>query len=168
MSIRRVKSTPDPDNFESLTIHLPFPSWYFCKSMPCSCTPPICITMRLPFVSRYFCRSITVRRLWESPKMGFLKKCSLWHKCASSQLWESLVAILLRWVLAILFVSCLGSNKIKHEPHHFVLVWWGGRAVQGPGQGNQTKKLKEQISRTDGSFLIWVRESLNGGSQTGA
>ena len=49
---------------ESISIHLPFLSQYFRKSMPPSwqkvaCTPPICISMRLPLISRYFCRSMS-------------------------------------------------------------------------------------------------------------
>ena len=69
--LRRVKSTPDPNTFESIAMHLPFLSRYFCKSMPSSWqkvvyTPPIGITIRLPFVSRYFRRSIRLRGCWNS------------------------------------------------------------------------------------------------------
>ena len=61
-----------PILLKSITIHLPFLSRYFCKSMPFSWqrivyTPPICITIRLPFVSRYFCGSIRVRGCWNTP-----------------------------------------------------------------------------------------------------
>ena len=56
----------------NVTIHLPFLSRYFCKSMPSSWqkvvyTPPICITIRLPSVSRCFCRSVRVRGRWDTP-----------------------------------------------------------------------------------------------------
>ena len=44
-----------------------FYSRCFCKSMPSSCPPPICITIRLPFVLRYFCRSTRVRGCWNTP-----------------------------------------------------------------------------------------------------
>ena len=48
-----------PILLKNIAIHLPFPSRYFCKSMPSSWqkvvyTPSICITIRLPFVSRCF------------------------------------------------------------------------------------------------------------------
>ena len=63
-----------PRLLQSIAIHLPFLSRYFCKSMPSESswqkvvhTPPICITIRLPFVSRYFCRSIRVRGRWDTP-----------------------------------------------------------------------------------------------------
>ena len=70
--LRRGQLTPIL--LKSITIHLPFLSRYFCKSMPSSWqkvvyTPPICIAIRLPFVSRYFFRSIRVRGRWDTPYM---------------------------------------------------------------------------------------------------
>ena len=55
-SIIDSKQPPTPILLKSVAIHLPFPSRYFCMSMP-SCwqkvivTPPITITIRLPFVA---------------------------------------------------------------------------------------------------------------------
>ena len=66
---------------KSITIHLPFLSRSFRKSMPSSWPkvvypPPICITIRLPFVSRHFCRSIRVRGRWNTHKIWSTKSQS--------------------------------------------------------------------------------------------
>ena len=73
-----------PMLLKSIAIHLPFPSRYFCKSMPSSWqkvgyTPPIGITIhRLPFVSRYFGKSIRARGRWNTPTHGKHRPGSTW------------------------------------------------------------------------------------------
>ena len=48
--LRRIESTPDPDTLKSITIHLPFLSRCFCKSMPFSLQKVVCFHHQ--FISR--------------------------------------------------------------------------------------------------------------------
>ena len=155
-NFRGVTSTPDPDTSESIAIHIPFLSRYFCKSMPSSWqkvvyTPPICITIRLPFVSRCFCRSIRVRVRWNTPKFCAVRTSKRRRKTVSKKfnikvqhVWWFIQAC--RQVVATIRVNGVNVFAWIEWMSEAVRRWFPSEYVNGENEPScSRKKIRENL-----------------------